>query len=369
MAPAVSVRTTRCDRGGSGKGNRARSNTIRVSFEREAFLKASPSVGDVSVVIPAYNVAAFLPETLASVFAQTLLPAEVIVVDDGSTDDTAEIARNFGATVISRANGGISAARNTGIRAARCGYVALLDADDLWMPEKLEVQLAALAAAAVPSFSFTDFHTFDSRGVRPVKSTLRAHPAFRRTVRRAPLGTNVVVSASERRPVLPDIYFLPSSAVIRRADILAVGGFDESLRGCEDTEFFLRLFKLVPAIAVMRPLMRYRRHEAQNTASPTRVMRYEFAMIDRIVHDPTRYPIADVRYYRGKSALIHHRIGVCEARLGRFDAALTSFETSLQERRTLRTFFALVAAQSARNVVGRSCFVALRAIRRAMRSY
>jgi glycosyltransferase involved in cell wall biosynthesis len=325
-------------------------------------------MADVSVVIPAYNATNFLAETLASVFAQTVPPAEIIVVDDGSTDDTAGIARDLGVTVISRANGGISAARNTGVRAARSEYVALLDADDLWMPEKLEVQVAALAAATVPSFSFTDFHTFDSRGVRAARSELRAHPAFRRTVGRAPSGTNVVVSASERRPVLPDMYFVPSSAIIRRADVLAAGGFDESLRGCEDTEFFLRLFKLVPAIAVMRPLLRYRRHEAQNTALPTRVMINEFALIDRIEHDRGRYPSADVRYYLGKGALIHHRIGVCEARLGRFDEAIASFETSLRERRTIRTFFVLVATRSARNIVGRWCFVVLRALRRAMRA-
>jgi glycosyltransferase involved in cell wall biosynthesis len=339
-----------------------------VSFERETFRKVSTRIADVSVVIPAYNAAAFLAETLASVFAQTLPPVEIIVVDDGSSDDTAHVARDLGATVISRANGGISAARNTGVRAARGEYVAFLDSDDLWMPEKLEVQLAALSVAAEPSFSFTDFRTFDSRGVRAATSALRAHPAFRRTVRRAPSGANVVVAASEGRPVLPDMYFLPSSAVIRRADVLAVGGFDESLRGCEDTEFFIRLFKLVPAIAVMRPLLLYRRHEAQNTASPTRMMTNEFAMIDRIVRDPSRYPSADVRYYRQKAALIHHRIGICEARLGRFDEAIASFETSLRERRTLRTFVALVAAASARNVVGRWCFVALRAIRRATRS-
>jgi glycosyltransferase involved in cell wall biosynthesis len=325
-------------------------------------------MADVSVVIPAYNATNFLAETLASVFAQTVPPAEIIVVDDGSTDDTAGIARDLGVTVISRANGGISAARNTGVRAARSEYVALLDADDLWMPEKLEVQVAALAAATVPSFSFTDFHTFDSRGIRAARSELRAHPAFRRTVGRAPSGTNVVVSASERRPVLPDMYFVPSSAIIRRADVLAAGGFDESLRGCEDTEFFLRLFKLVPAIAVMRPLLRYRRHEAQNTASPTHVMINEFALIDRIEHDRGRYPSADVRYYLGKGALIHHRIGVCEARLGRFDEAIASFETSLRERRTIRTFFVLVATRSARNIVGRWCFVVLRALRRAMRA-
>jgi len=356
------------ERLGAGK-SASRANPLDVLDERETFRKTSARIADVSVVIPAYNATAFLAETLASVFAQTLPPAEIIVVDDGSTDDTARIARDLGVTVISRANGGISAARNTGIRAARCEYVALLDADDLWMPEKLEVQLAALAVAAVPSFSFTDFHTFGSRSVRAARSELRAHPAFRRTVRRAPSGANVVVSASSRRPVLPDMYFLPSSAVMRRADALAAGGFDESLPGCEDAEFFLRLFQIVPAIAVMRPLLRYRRHDAQATFSPKRVMTHEFPLIDRIVRDPERYPSADVRYYLGKGALIHHRIGVCEARLGRFDEAIASFETSFRERRTLRTLFALVATRGARNVVGRACFVALRALRRAIRAF
>jgi hypothetical protein len=94
----------------------------------------------------------------------------------------------------------------------------------------------------------------------------------------------------------------------------------------------------------------------------------EFALIDRIEHDRGRYPSADVRYYLGKGALIHHRIGVCEARLGRFDEAIASFETSLRERRTIRTFFVLVATRSARNIVGRWCFVVLRALRRAMRA-
>ncbi len=339
-----------------------------MAVERETFLKTSARIADVSVVIPAYNAARFLAETLASVFAQTLAPAEIIVVDDGSTDDTADIARRLGVNVISRANGGISAARNTGIRAARGAYVALLDADDLWMPEKLEFQVAALAAVAVPSFSFTDFQTFDSRGQRTVRSEMRAHPAFRRTVRHAPSGANVVVSASARRPVLPDMYFLPSSAVMRRADALAVGGFDESLPGCEDAEFFLRLFQAVPAIAVMLPLLRYRRHDAQATFAPKRVMLNEFELIDRIAQAPERYPSADVRYYLGKGSLIHHRIGVCEARLGHFDVALASFETSLRERRTLRTLFAIVATRSARNFVGRWCFLALRALRRAMRA-
>ena len=335
--------------------------------ERDETPMTIAPVANVSVIIPAYNAGAYLHETLASVFAQTTAPAEVIVVDDGSTDDTAEVARAHGATVISRPNGGISAARNTGIRAAQGEFIALLDADDVWMPEKLEVQLAALAAAA-PAFSFTDFQLFDSRGVHAVRSGLRTHPAFRRTVRRAPPGANVLVSASDLRPVLPDMYFLPSSTLMRRVDVIAAGAFDETLVGCEDAEFFLRLFRIVPAIAVMRPLMRYRRHDAQATASARIMISHEFALLDRVAAASERYPAADVRYYLRKRSLIHHRIGVCEARLGQFDDATASLARSLAERRTLRTFVVLAAVRIARSVPGRWCFFAARAIRRAFRT-
>src|ERR1700757_37711 len=94
----------------------------------------------ISVIIPAYNAAHFLPRCLKSVFAQTLQPAEVIVVDDGSTDDSADVARKLGARVVSRPNGGLSAARNTGVQSSTSEWIALLDADDLWAPEKLRAQ-------------------------------------------------------------------------------------------------------------------------------------------------------------------------------------------------------------------------------------
>ncbi len=97
----------------------------------------------VSVVIAAYNAARYLPETLESALAQTHAHREIIVVDDGSTDDTAARVASYRSrvTYIRRAHGGLAAARNAGLRMVRGDYIALLDADDLWKPEKLEVQL------------------------------------------------------------------------------------------------------------------------------------------------------------------------------------------------------------------------------------
>src|SRR5574341_762611 len=99
-----------------------------------------------SVIIPAYNAERFIGETLASVLAQTARPAEIIVVDDGSTDQTAEIARSMGATLVQHGRHGVSLSRNFGILAAASEWVAFLDADDLWETEKLAMQWRALQA-------------------------------------------------------------------------------------------------------------------------------------------------------------------------------------------------------------------------------
>src|SRR6266496_6642484 len=98
----------------------------------------------ISVVIPAYNSEEFICEAIRSVNAQSLPVSEIIVVDDGSSDRTAEVAERLGTRVIRQRHGGISVARNAGIRAAKHEWIAFHDADDLWTPEKIEYQWAAI---------------------------------------------------------------------------------------------------------------------------------------------------------------------------------------------------------------------------------
>ena len=98
----------------------------------------------VSVIIPGYNGEAFIAETIQSVLAQTLPVSEIILVDDASSDDTGKVAAALGVTVIRQENTGVSGARNTGVRAAKQPWVCLLDQDDLWELEKIELQWAAL---------------------------------------------------------------------------------------------------------------------------------------------------------------------------------------------------------------------------------
>jgi glycosyltransferase involved in cell wall biosynthesis len=103
------------------------------------------------VVIPAWNAEATLAETLRSVRAQTVPPQRIIVIDDGSTDATAELARAAGAELVSQPNAGPGAATTRGMATATADILAMVDADDLWLPHKMERQLAVLAAATVPT--------------------------------------------------------------------------------------------------------------------------------------------------------------------------------------------------------------------------
>ena len=115
----------------------------------------------VSVIIPVYNGTSYLRSALESVFAQTYRPFEVIVVDDGSTDDSGEIAQSFPEVrYIHQANQGVAVARNTGLKDARGEFVAFLDQDDLWLPEKLAAQMAFLQNHPEADYSLTQQRFF-----------------------------------------------------------------------------------------------------------------------------------------------------------------------------------------------------------------
>lgn len=199
----------------------------------------------ISTVIPSYNAAPFLEETLATAFAQTLPPHEVIVVDDGSADDSVEIARRAGARVIAcDRNRGVSAVRNEGIRAATGEAVALLDADDLWLPHHLATLAELLLAFPEAGLAYARAEKFgDERG------------PTRRTV---PPGHATDGFAMAARVNLAQ----PSAALVRRDAALAVGGFDEDWRYGEDFDFWLRLARDYPVVCTDAITSRYRIHAA-----------------------------------------------------------------------------------------------------------
>lgn len=230
----------------------------------------------VSVVIPAYNAEPFLAETLRSVLEQTLAPLEVLVVDDGSTDRTGEIARLFGPPVrcIRQENRGLSGARNTGIREARGELIALLDADDLWLPRKLERQVELLSRnpEALAAFTLTEFIDASGRLLR--------------------------TSSAPRYPDLVEALLLyscvvgpPSAAVIRRVALDRMGLFDGRFSQCADWDMWLRLAEAGPIVTADEPLVRYRVHAGNMSKNIPLLERDTFAVLDRFFdeHRETGY--------------------------------------------------------------------------------
>lgn len=182
----------------------------------------------VSVIIPAYNCAKYLSEALDSVLAQTYLDFEIVIVDDGSTDDTESVVRGYAPAVryLKTGNFGPASARNRGIRASVGEYVALLDADDWWEPKKLEAQVRELENNADVALAYSDLCVhFEDGSTNP--SFLKSRPLAR--------------SGYVFDQLMESQFIFPSAALIRRGCIESVGPFDESLRSLEDCDFFLRL--------------------------------------------------------------------------------------------------------------------------------
>lgn len=197
-------------------------------------MSATPA--EISVVIPARNAARTLPDTLASIRAQSLSPGEVIVADDGSQDDTAALAAAAGARVLRLPPGGPSRAVNAGVAAAQGALLAFCDADDLWLPEKLARQTAALAATGAPAAALCHVEAF------PCPS----------------------LSAAERQRLLVPPGAQPgwmrSCLLIGRAAFERVGPLEESLTMGEMIDWFDRArlagveFALLPETLVRRRL-------------------------------------------------------------------------------------------------------------------
>lgn len=207
----------------------------------------------ISVVIPAYNASKYLREAIDSALNQTLRPEEIIVVDDGSTDDTFAIAQSYGSpvTVLHRTNHGLAATRNFGAKNSSGEWIALLDADDVWEPAKLQRQMEALERAGA-DICYTGHVILQHEGDRVFFGKIHEVPAAENI--RQSLFTQVMT-------------FLPSSVVLRKSTMFSVGGFDESMRaGSEDMRMWLTLLHAGAKFAAVRkPLLQYRRHGANWT--------------------------------------------------------------------------------------------------------
>ncbi len=183
----------------------------------------------VTIVLPAYNASEYLAETLNSVLSQTFQDFELLVIDDGSTDNTTDIVGDFcqrdsRIRLISQKNQGVSVARNTGIKMAQGEFIAFIDSDDLWLPNKLAKHVQHLGANPNLGLSFArvEFMSFDGKSTRNY-----SNPRLVNITAKDLYEENAAVT--------------PSNAVIRRTALQQVGGFDGELSGAADAELFLRV--------------------------------------------------------------------------------------------------------------------------------
>lgn len=222
--------------------------------------------GLVSVIIPNYNHAAYLADAIQSVLNQSYGSVEIIVVDDGSTDNSRAVAAHFGDQVryIWQENRGLSAARNTGIAAAGGAYIGVLDADDLYEPNFLQVLVGILAANPAAAAVYCGYRFVD-QGNQPLPQ-----------IEVRPLPPPAVY-----RELTRGNFLVPEAILVRRHCYTTVGPFDESLRACEDWDMWLRIAKGHLVLASDQILTRHRVLPASMSSDPVRMRTNRFAVVQK----------------------------------------------------------------------------------------
>lgn len=253
-----------------------------------------------SAVIPAHNAMPLVLRAVESALGQTCPPAEVVVVDDRSSDGTAEaldalVAAGKPVKVVRGHFGGAAAARNAGWRAATSPWIAFLDADDVWLPEKLEVAARTLAAAPRASWFFSDSEQIPHDG-----STMDSLFTLYAEVPEGYVG----------QPVAPlmQINFIATPAAVARRDALEeLGGFDETMSHAEDRDLWIRLARRGPGAASPRALIRVFQQPGGLTSQVELRLMGDVQLFGKLSRDRTLDP-ASRRFARRSASLAHLKL-------------------------------------------------------------
>jgi len=218
----------------------------------------------VSVVIPCYNQARFLPTAIDSARRQDYRPLETIVVDDGSTDATSATANRHGVLVIRQSNNGVGSARNTGLGAARGDFVIFLDADDELLPDAVASGVDSLTRHTTASCVVRLCQSMDAEGT-PMPTQ---HPT-------------VETSDLYRAWLLRNFVWTPGAAMFRRRSLVEIGGFDPAVGPVSDYALYLTLAHAGTVLFDGREVVRYRRHDEAMSSDPVLMLRSVLEVLDR----------------------------------------------------------------------------------------
>jgi len=261
----------------------------------EACVKDSAAPGDrttVAVIIPTFNQARFLPDSIMSVLAQTRPADEIIVVDDGSNDDPASVVAKFPTVqFIRQRNRGPSAARNTGLRNCRASHVVFLDADDRLLPMALEAGLMRIASRPDCAFVYGGFRVISKDG-RPI-----SHDRF-----------TPIEGDSFHALLHANLPIIPSTALFRRDCLLAVNGFDETLRRCEDYDLFLNIAQRYPVASHPEIVAEYRRHGQNVSDNHVAMLKAELAVRHRYEARIRPNALARAHFRDGRAGMTNGRV-------------------------------------------------------------
>jgi glycosyltransferase involved in cell wall biosynthesis len=228
-------------------------------------------MSSVSVIIPTYQKGPYISQAIESVLSQTYTDFSIIVIDDGSTDNTSEVLTKYKdkISIIRQVNKGPAAARNQGIKASNSEFIAFLDADDIWLPYKLERQVNMFLEDPAIALVYSDTLIF-SNEVDYRKTYFDIFP---------PASGNVYqeLFVSDFIPTL--------TAIIRRSCLNVTGFFDESVFGPEDYDLWLRISRLYPISFVPEPLARYRIIEGQITSNKERLIKNLILVKEKAMRD------------------------------------------------------------------------------------
>lgn len=243
----------------------------------------------VSVIIPNYNHARFLGDAISSVLGQTYKSFEIIVVDDGSTDNSLKVAEQFGNKIqyIYQRNAGLSAARNTGIRSAKGSLIGVLDADDMYEPTFISTLVTALNSNPEADGVYCGYQFVDQ------ENNLLPQ------IENRPVPSNALYDA-----LLDGNFFVPESIFLHRYVFNDVGLFDEALRACEDWDVWLRVTKKYRVIHAPEILTRHRILAGSMSTDPLRMLTARLAVLKKHVGgEPTASGSSDVNRAYGRAYL------------------------------------------------------------------